>query len=159
MSVIYQYVCNDDAITDSYIGSTGDLRQREFAHKTKSFTKPTPFHKFVLEHGGWENWVCVILAEIEEGIEKEERLRLEQAFIRQLNPSLNSKRAFRTEEERLQQVRGVTKKWREKNQDYFKARAKKVIECSCGKTYTLPNKAPHFKTKFHIENSIANEQS
>ena len=116
MAVIYQYQCKDPSITDSYIGSTCNFIERKRGHKKDSFNidKATPFHKFVLEHGGWENWDCIVLAEIEEGIEKQERFILEQAFIRQLNPTLNSKKAFRTEEERIEFNKKFNAEWQKK---------------------------------------------
>ena len=170
MSVIYQYQCKDSSITDTYIGSCNDYSNRKAVHKyCSSSNKATPFQKFVLEHGGWENWDCLILAKCEEGIDYHERLRLEESYIRQLKPTLNCKSAKISEKERKhrdkinnkknyeenkEHYQNLKKQWYAKNREQNLDKAKKVIQCSCGKTYTQSNKSNHFKTKFHIKNSI-----
>jgi hypothetical protein len=87
-----------------YIGSTKlKLCQRQQLHN-QGLNNPnnkdynTYLYRFCREHN-----VKKIICELIETVEDSELLLLEQGFINLLEPSLNCKRAYRTEEERLEQ--------------------------------------------------------
>jgi hypothetical protein len=64
-SSVYKIVCKDKSVTDCYVGSTCNLRQRTWAHRG-ACNNPrvgTRHHciiyMFIRAHGGWENWTVV----------------------------------------------------------------------------------------------------
>ena len=75
---------------------------------------------------------------------------IEQKYINELQPSLNSKRAYRTEEERIEQCKKCDKNKYLKNKEKIKERVKKnsqiKINCEfCGKEMTTGNLSRHKK--------------
>ncbi len=97
---------NDDMV---YIGSTCDVGERLNRHK-KNCTNPNDIrhnnklYKYIRENGGWEEWKYEILDEIEVPLKEcEERRKCEQDYITKYDAinKLNTFKAFRTEEDRL----------------------------------------------------------
>ncbi len=95
-----------------YIGSTKNkyLSQRQSIHNhylnnpnTKYYN--TYLYKFCREHN-----VSKIICELLETVDDTEIILLEQEYINKLQPTLNSIRAFQTEDERLEQIRLKNKK-------------------------------------------------
>jgi hypothetical protein len=90
-----------------YIGSTKQklLCQRQADHN-RDLNNPNsknynnPLYKFCREHN-----VSKIICELIETVEDNELKILEQGFINLLEPTLNSQRAYRTEEERIEQIK------------------------------------------------------
>jgi hypothetical protein len=88
-----------------YIGSTKKkyLSQRQQLHN-QGLNNPNnknyniPLYRFCREHN-----ISKIICELLETVDDSELVLLEQEYITMLEPSLNSKRAFQTEEEYLEQ--------------------------------------------------------
>ena len=80
--------------------------------------------------------------------ELEER---EQFWINEFHPCTNSKRALRTEEERIEQKI----KWYEDNREgeiiRMNDKGKQIINCNCGFTHTYSNKSNHLKSQLHAD--------
>ena len=94
-----------------YIGSTKQkLYQRQCDHN-KCLKNPKrkdynlPLYRFCREKK-----IEKIICELIETVDDTELVLLEQEYITMLEPSLNSNRAHRTEEERLEQIRLKNKK-------------------------------------------------
>ena len=95
-----------------YIGSTKlkYLCQRQTEHNQalknpKNTRYNGPLYKFCRTHN-----IEKIICELIETVDDTELVLLEQEYITMLEPSLNSNRAHRTEEERLEQIRLKNKK-------------------------------------------------
>jgi predicted GIY-YIG superfamily endonuclease len=90
---IYKICCNDDSITDFYIGSTKNFIRRKSEHKCSYNNKNNKLYQFIREHNNWENFTMSI---IETFIceTKDEALKKEQYYIELLKPTLNKKNAF-----------------------------------------------------------------
>ena len=67
---VYKLTCKDDCVKDCYIGSTINLYSRLHKHKNNSVNPNSEKHhlkvyKKIRECGGWENWQCEVLDELE----------------------------------------------------------------------------------------------
>ena len=61
-SVIYKICCKDEAITDVYVGSTANAKNRKYQHKFYCNNKDNrPVYRYIRDYGGWENWQFVLL--------------------------------------------------------------------------------------------------
>ena len=70
LNYIYQISCKDQLITDTYIGSTNDIRRRTRGHKyhcdnERSTHYNLRVYKFIRAHGGWKNWYVTVLLEFQ----------------------------------------------------------------------------------------------
>ena len=102
--LIYKLCCKDANITDIYIGSTTNFKQRKGTHKRscnneKDKAYNIKVYKCIRENGGFENWEMIqiktVNANDKRDLEAEERLVIEE-----LKPSLNCYIPTRTEKER-----------------------------------------------------------
>jgi hypothetical protein len=108
MGFIYQIKVNNEL----YIGSTKYkyLCQRQKIHNhvlnnPNRIDYNSPLYKFCREKK-----VKKIICELLETVEDSKLRILEQEYINKLEPTLNTNRAYRTEEERIEQKRLDTKK-------------------------------------------------
>ena len=157
---IYKIFCDD--CDNIYIGSTENLEKREIAHKTHC-NNPNDEHynlkiyKTIREYGGWENWTMICIEECDKVIEtKLDARKIEQNYIDELNSTLNSQRAYRSEEQRIEDNKITNKKWREENNE----KMREIITCSCGVSFQKKRYNSHIKTKTHVnyEKSISPER-
>ena len=94
MSCVYRIECLDKSIPEFYIGSTFNLSVRIDYHTKYNFHRNFKVYDFIRDNGGWDNWIVMILEDIDYDISKEELFKKEQDWMDKLNPSLNSQRAF-----------------------------------------------------------------
>lgn len=164
----------------TYIGSTKDFKQRKNAHKYACETKQLKVYQMIRQAGGWDNCEMVPIEEFECETTLESRIREEQ-WRREYNANMNSVRAHRTEEERIEQHREGNKEWNKKHyeenkeivdakhREYYHANIEKERErskarhdankekeqskrtCECGGKYTYMHKSTHENTKKHIK--------
>jgi hypothetical protein len=111
--VIYKIICNDENIKDCYIGSTSNFKVRKWNHKTICNSDTNKMSKFkiyetIRNNGGWNNWSMLPIAEYKEISVIQARIKEEEQRVL-LNASMNSRAAFRTEEE-LRQIENERKK-------------------------------------------------
>jgi len=100
---VYSIQCLDENIKEFYIGSTDNLQQRIYKHKS-NYNCGTNYkvYKFIRENGGMSNWEINYIQKFK-FLTKEELLEYEQWYIDTYKPELNSYSAFRTEYEKLNQ--------------------------------------------------------
>lgn len=101
--VIYKIYSKDPLITDIYIGSTTNFKQRKGQHKCicnneKSSKYNTKIYKFIRENGGWDNFEMVVV-EHYSCDSKLELLKQERYFVELLKSSLNFEIPGRTKKE------------------------------------------------------------
>jgi hypothetical protein len=65
-SVIYKICCKDEAITDVYVGSTTNAKNRKYQHKSVCNNKDSEqynrhVYRYIRDHGDWDNWEFVLL--------------------------------------------------------------------------------------------------
>lgn len=164
----------------TYIGSTKDFKQRATTHKYSCATKDLKVYQMIRNAGGWDKCEMVPIEEFECESILEAHMR-EEYWRREYNANMNSYRAYRTEEERIEQHREGKKergkKYYEENKEiidakhreYYHANIEKERErtkayheankekeqsnhtCACGGKYTHNHKATHAKTQKHIK--------
>jgi predicted GIY-YIG superfamily endonuclease len=146
--LIYKIYCNDENITDIYIGSTVDFKRRKGTHKSschnekdKEYTNYK--YKFIRDNGGWSNWTMIELykypcANKRELEQEEDRMMIE------LKSTLNKYRAFRTEEE----IKAYNKKYKiEYHANNRETLNKKSAEHRAKNTETLNKKSAEHRAK------------
>ncbi len=137
---VYKLCCDD--VNEFYIGSSFDMRDRKYKHKSNcnnSNSKKYNYkvYKYIRDNGGYENWKYEILEEGEFKNKKELQIK-EQECIKLLKPSLNSYNAYQTEEELNIQQKAVDDK-----------RLATKINCACGGKTDKLHKSGHEKRKIH----------
>ena len=60
-TIIYRLICNDSAVTYTYIGYTTNFSQKKHFHKqccnnSKNIQYNSEMYQKIREHGGWNNW-------------------------------------------------------------------------------------------------------
>lgn len=157
-----------------YIGSTKDLIQRKRKHKSACKTKELKVYKMIREAGGWDKCEMTPIEEYDCEGQLQAHMR-EEHWRREYNANMNSIRAYRTEEERIEQKKEGTKEWgkkhyeenketinakhredyleniekeRERRKAYYEANSEKH-QCNCGGKYTPHSISRHQRTKKH----------
>lgn len=111
---IYRLYCKNPEITDFYIGSSVDAKQRYWDHKVDCNNSNRrnygiKLYTFIRANGGIENWTFEIIDKCEFHL----RNQTEQDWLDKLKPTLNMDRAHLTIEEK----KNVAKKYHEDNKD------------------------------------------
>ena len=131
-TVIYKIVCNDLAITDLYVGSTTNFRNRKSTHKCgcNGDTKKSEYkiYRIIRENGGWLNWSMLQIEEFPCANGNEARAR-ERYWIEELNAKLNMIIPTRNQKEyyieHQDKFKELQKKYTEDNKDKIKEYQKK----------------------------------
>jgi hypothetical protein len=88
-SIIYKLVCLDTNITDFYIGSTTNFKNRKSRHKQHTLkNKDIKVYNFIRQYGGWSNWKMIEI-ETYKCNNKRELEKREFELIQELKPTLN----------------------------------------------------------------------
>ena len=103
---IYKLCCLDVNIKDIYIGSSTNFKQRKKNHKTECNNEKRKEYnsykyKFIRDNGGWSNWTMIELHKYPCNDKRELECEENRVMI-ELQSQLNSKKSYRTEEERLE---------------------------------------------------------
>ena len=109
-SFIYKLCCNDLSITDIYVGSTTNFKNRKAEHKSASKIKNTKVYKFIRDNGNWENWDMVLIDEVNCSC-KLELLKKEREYMELYNSTLNQLLPHRTKKQyRIDNYKKIKKK-------------------------------------------------
>ena len=121
MFVIY-CIYNDIYPNHFYVGHTKNFKNRKKDHKNRC-NNPTnerynlKVYQFIRENGGWENWTMELLEDLGDITEDDAEFR-EEYWRVFLQADLNSYRAYRTEQERIQQKKDLCKAWKIENREH-----------------------------------------
>jgi hypothetical protein len=93
-TIIYKITCNDDTITDVYVGHTTNFIQRKHTHKQScinpdSVNYSLKLYEVIRANGGWNNWKMEIINVFECKDHYEAKTKEHEYFIA-LNATLNS---------------------------------------------------------------------
>jgi predicted GIY-YIG superfamily endonuclease len=169
---IYKITCNLPTINEIYIGSTADYEQRCINHYSDCNNVNSPnygykVYNYIRNNGNFGNFTIDVIEHYPCANKTEMRIR-EQYYINAFKPTLNTNRAYRTEEELKEYNNEYSNQYRNDNPEYFKQyqnqyrqqypeyfkqnnnnRPKGKFNCSnCDKTYTYTNKKTHLKSKY-----------
>lgn len=163
MSYYIYKICCDDLPDFVYVGSTKAFRERKYCHKQRVDKKNTKLYTTIRENGGWDNWRMVILEDCGEITFTEARIKEEEHRVK-LNANMNMLKCHRTEEQKIQDNRDNSNKYRKEHQEEKKEKAKKYYQenkekikkhqterytCECGKTFRIAGKAEHERSLIH----------
>ena len=134
--MIYKLCCNDLDITDIYIGSTTNFKQRKRAHKStcnnindKSYNLKV--YKFIRDNGGFKNWSMVLVVNTPCN-SKLELAKHERHYYEKLNSTLNMRFPQMTKKEYNDNYKEIGKikhkEYYENNKEFLKNKSKKWRE-------------------------------
>jgi hypothetical protein len=138
-------------------------------------------YQFIRNNGGWENWDMIIIEQINcENFN--EACKIERKYLEEYKANLNKIVPIRTQEENEQyfkkwcdknidkikdnrkdyyinnsdKIKQCQKKYYEEHKEKIKENNKSMVYCDCCKKEIGKNNSlKHFKTKNHINNSLA----
>jgi hypothetical protein len=137
---IYRFVCNDLTIKDNYIGSTTNWIKRKQHHKERcNNLNNNKSHLYIYQimrnNGGFSNWNMVLIEDYpcENRRQAEQR---EQYWKEFYQDNMGQNRAFRTEEQKIQQKRELVRDHHQVNKDilneqaraYYQANKERILE-------------------------------
>jgi len=134
--LIYKLCCKDANITDIYVGSTTNFKQRKKLHKSVCNNENNKdyncdVYKFIRENGGFQNW-DMVLVEYYPCKTKLELEKREREIIEELKPTLNKIIPTRTKKEyyenNKEQLLEKKKEYNEKNKEQIAEYQKKYNE-------------------------------
>jgi len=136
MATIYKLICDDPELV--YYGSTTmPLWKRYSKHKCERIC----LSRKLFDVGG------VKIIELEKA-SNEERFKREQYYLDNF-PSVNSQRAYTTEEQKKEQSYQRGKRWYEKNKERLLQDWKEKITCECGVSVGKNDFNRHKRCKQH----------
>ena len=127
--VIYKIICNDENIKDCYVGSTSNFKVRKWDHAKNCNGNIVNYkiYETIRENGGWTNWTMIPVAEHKELTSIQARIKEEEYRVN-LNAQLNSKAAYRSEEETRQLENVQSKKYYEANKEQLSEQRKQFYQ-------------------------------
>lgn len=138
---IYIISCNTDP-SMTYVGSTVDLTNRKHKHKTACNNVDNIQYNYSLyttirANGGWDNW-SMKPYKLHPCKSKVELIIEEERCIKELNPSLNKIKAYRSKEEYAR----YKQEWKENNRD----KCNEKRECiHCKRLFNKSNLSRHLR--------------
>ena len=166
-SVVSMYkICPKNKDLDfCYIGQTTHFLDRKKQHIKNTINQSDKKHyhlkqyETIRNNGGWDEWEMIEIEKIKCKTNLEARIR-EQELITEHNANLNSLKAFITEEERIENKKKITAKFRIDNKAQIREKEKiykeehKDIITEQMKKYRQENKAKIYeKSKEYRENN------
>ena len=157
-TLIYKLVCNDVEVTELYVGSTTNFKNRKNGHKSKCHNPNSPkynykVYQFIRANNGFHNWSMVVVERYPCN-DKLECTKRERYWIETLHATLNSNVPSRTKQEyRIINKDYINEQIRQyclDNKEYLLEQKRKKNVCNCGITYTSANKTQHCRTQKHI---------
>ena len=149
--VIYKIVTGDDV----YVGSTRDFDKRFCNHKSCIYNgnknSTSKLYETIRANGG--EWDMTIYKD-NLSMNDKELCIYEEEVILLLGATLNTQRAYVTEEEKRQRARNIEQVYRNKNKEGIRKRQaeiyKKIVTCECGINLTQNCIYRHRKSAKHI---------
>ena len=165
-TMIYKLVHKEDYDSENiYIGSTTDFVRRKNEHKSSCNNEKHKEYnakkcQYIRENGGWE---CFNMIEVEKFPcnDKREAEAREEFWKCHYNSQLNMKRAYRNDEQRIEQCKELCKKHYEQNKEkrleyqkeYNEQNKEKILEkiiCECGCIIRKDCLTRHLKSQKHL---------
>jgi len=176
-TLIYKITCNDDTVTDIYVGHTVDFNKRRNNHKSKCSNENSKGYNLLIyqtirANGGWNNWS---MSEVEQFPceNKTEAIAREGYWYKELNGTMNICVPSRTKKEYNQEwyqdnkekkseiskdyYQANNEQLKEKAKDYYQNNKEQILKkekqqmsCECGSCFRISDKARHQKSKKHL---------
>jgi hypothetical protein len=139
-----------------YVGSTTDFVKRKNSHKNtcnKENRKAYNFklYQMIRDNGGWDAFKIMVI-KVFPCLNKIELLIEEEKQMKELKSTLNSMKAYQTDEELKASKKIISKEYAQLNKNKIKEHYAKKFICECGCEITQGNKYNHLKTSKHLNN-------
>jgi hypothetical protein len=168
----YKIQCKDETVTETYIGSTVNLKVRNKCHKStcgnpKSENYNIKLYKYIREHGGWTNWSMIEIETCKYETKLDARIKETELMV-EYKSNLNTNKAYISPEQKKENKKIYNKKYSKKyrydNKEIIKASKNKYYQdnketirkllgkkcvCECGMDYTHNHKSRHIKSIKH----------
>ena len=120
-TMFYKIVCRDITITELYVGSTTNFRQRKAQHKSdccneKSKKYDLRVYTFIRDNGGWENWDMIMIHR-QSCVDALEAHTIERGYVESLGATLNCILPSRTNQESQEHKEAYNVAYYEANKD------------------------------------------
>ena len=126
-TVIYHFVCKDEMIKCSYVGSTTNFVKRKYQHKNACKLDKRKLYQTIRDNGGWDNWCMKPLEEFPCENKIQQFIR-EQYWIDKLKPEMNCLPAYLTEEGKVVGRQNAIKKYTDTHVEKVNETIKKYRE-------------------------------
>ena len=153
MSGVIYYITTGN---DIYVGSTNNFKRRQKGHGDTIWYENSKdynckLYKTIRENNGeWE----MTIYEDNLSVTKDELRKYEEEIRLLLGATLNSRRAYSTQEQYKEYNIKATKEWRAANKEHIREYRKvynsQNIKCECGITIRRGTLCRHQKSKRHI---------
>ncbi len=165
---IYKICCEDPLITDFYIGSSKNIRDRKSKHKSACNGDKInlKIYQIIRANAGWENFRMVIIEELPDTTRIAAQIR-EEYWRVELSATMNTNRAYSdiTNAERCRAYREQNPElcriqdriYYENNKEAIKEKKNEKFNCQCGGKYTYASKSRHMKTSIQHLNYMENK--
>jgi hypothetical protein len=178
-TVIYHFVCKDEMIKCSYVGSTTNFNKRKGQHKADCNIETASHYNLnvyqtIRANGGWANWDMKPLEEFACENKTQQVIR-EQFWMDRLKPDMNCRKAYQTDEGKSQRqklyrvvntevIKERHKGWykenseaiKEKHKAYHQSNKDAILEkksvkytCECGSICRIGDKSQHERSIKH----------
>jgi hypothetical protein len=153
-TIIYKLMCNDENITDFYIGHTTDFNVRKGGHKSycNNINKKEynfKVYKFIRENGGWCNWQMIKIEHYPCNNKKEAEQR-ERYWVEELKATLNAQIPSRDQKEYKEQNADKIKEYKK---EYYEQNADKIKEYKKEYREQNANKIKKQKKEYYEKNA------
>jgi predicted GIY-YIG superfamily endonuclease len=168
--VVYKLKSKNPNITEFYIGSSCDMKQRITNHKNNCNNSIIPaynfkVYEFIRNNGNFDNFEFEILLEVQVKSKKQLKNRYEAKYIIDFKPELNMKIPTTYDDETVEYDEEFYKPsyyeehkeiilekgnqyYKDHKEDLLKKRKEKYT-CDCGSTIRKCDKTAHMKSKKH----------
>ena len=155
-TIIYKLVHKDDFNNENiYIGHTTRYTTRKCKHKMccnneKMIEYNEKKYQYIRSNGGWDEWNMREVEKYPCNDSREAEAR-EEYWRVYFNSHLNSKKAFRTDEELKEYNTKYFKERYEREKEAVLKYQQEKLKCECGCIIGRGNMRDHKKTKKHID--------
>jgi len=144
-TIIYKIKCNDENVLEFYVGHTTNYPKRKYNHKSElEQGNKQKVYEMIRANGGWENWTMVEVEVYPCNSSVEARIR-EEYWRETLQATMNARRAYLSEEARLERHKQTKAQWYQEHSDEIKIKKKQYRQEHADeiKTYTKQYRQEH----------------
>ena len=152
-TIIYKIRCNDENVIEFYVGHTTNFSKRKYNHKSElEQDNKQKLYEMIRANGGWKNWTMVEVEVYPCNSSVEARIR-EEYWRETLQATMNTYRAYLTEEKAKQYYHDNAEKLKSKAKQYYHDNAEKVLAYQKQYQQEHADKIKEYQTNYHTKNA------
>ena len=155
-TVMHKIVCKDLSVKDCYVGSTTRFTKRKAQHKGACNNENSKNHLYkvyicIRDNCEWINWDMILIEKFP-CADKLEQAKRERYWVEELNANLNMILPYRTNKEKSDSNKELSKEIYKRCKDKISEDSKKKYICEvCGKESTISHHVRHERSKRHLK--------